>query len=266
MSETTASATPASTDFKPGSPNWVDVASNDKEASKAFYTGLFGWTANDLGEEAGGYVMFELDGAAVAAMGGTQEGQPPAWSLYFDTTSADETAAKVTEAGGKVIAPPFDVLGQGRMAVFQDPTGAFFSVWQKSVMPGMGKLGEPNTFGWCELNTRDVEAAAGFYAKVFGWSAHRSQGSQDGVPYTEWQLDGKSFGGAMDMSNTPIPADVPPHWLVYFNVTDIDASTAKVPGLGGKGMMGPEAYPGGKFSVVAEPSGAAFGLMQSSEG
>lgn len=130
MSET--STTPAApTRFTPGAPSWVDASSPDIPASKAFYTGLFGWQAMELPPEAGGYVMFALDGAIVAAVGPTQgEGQLAAWSVYFATEDADETARKVEAEGGKVVVPAFDVLDQGRTAVFQDPTGAYFSVWQ----------------------------------------------------------------------------------------------------------------------------------------
>jgi uncharacterized protein len=262
MSETTSAASAAPTTFAPGTPSWVDLSSADIAASKAFYTALFGWQANDLGPEAGGYVMFALDGAITAAVGPTQgEGQPSAWSVYFATKDADETARTVEAAGGRVIAPPFDVMDQGRMAVFTDSTGAFFSVWEAAKMPGLGTLDEPNTFGWCELNTRGVDNAAEFYANVFGWSPHRTEASQDGPPYTEWQLGGKSLGGAMDTADFGMPADVPPHWLVYFESADVDAAAARVAELGGTVMLEPHDYPGGKFAVVSDPVGASFGLM-----
>jgi predicted enzyme related to lactoylglutathione lyase len=128
-------------------------------------------------------------------------------------------------------------------------------------MPGLGIKGAPNTYGWCELNTRGVDRAAEFYAKVLGWNAHRAAGSQEGTPYTEWQLGGKSFGGAMEMDAVGLPAEMPPHWLVYFNTADIDAAVARVTELGGKVMMEPTGYPGGRFAVVADSVGCPFGLM-----
>ena len=254
--------TPATTtSYAPGEPNWVDVMSPDVAASTAFYHGVFGWNALELGEDAGGYVMFELGGSIAAAVGPLQEGAHPAWMVYFNSVDVDATAASVTAAGGQVVAPPFDVLDQGRMAVFADPTGAFFSVWQPMKMPGLGIKGEPNTYGWCELNTRGVDRAAEFYKSVFGWDAHLASGSQEGVPYTEWQLGGRSFGGAIDMANVGLPAEMPPHWLVYFNTADIQVAVARVAELGGKVMMEPTDYPGGRFAVVADPVGCAFGLM-----
>ncbi|MFN2465229.1 MAG: VOC family protein [Candidatus Dormibacteria bacterium] len=262
MTETTGAGTGAPTTFAPGTPSWVDISSTDVPKSRQFYTQLFGWKDNELGPEAGGYVMFELDGAVVAALGGTQgDGQPSAWMVYFATQDADETVRRVEAAGGKVIAPVFDVLEAGRMGVFADPTGAFFSVWQAGTTIGVGKLGQANTFGWCELNIRGVDGVADFYAQVFGWNAHTTEASEGGPRYTEWQLDGKSFGGAIDMADTGMPEGVPPHWLVYFISSDISATAARVRELGGNVMMEPTDYPGGQFAVVTDNVGAAFGLM-----
>lgn len=263
MSETSASVAPSSISHAPGSPCWVDSASPQIEASKSFYAGLFGWEMNTVPDpEAGGYAIATLAGAAIAALGPLQEGQLPAWSVYFATPDADETARKVEAAGGKVVAPPFDVMESGRMAGFQDPTGAYFSVWQANAMPGFAKAYEPNTFGWCELNTRGIVSAEGFYAAVFDWGAKRSQGGDGARPYVEWQLDGTSIGGAIELSDLPGMEDVPPHWLVYFSVPDIDAAAKRVAELGGVVQKGPEDYPGGRFAIVGESTGARFGLMQ----
>jgi predicted enzyme related to lactoylglutathione lyase len=187
--------------------------------------------------------------------------------VYFATDDADETARKVEAAGGKVVVAPFDVLDQGRMAVFADNTGAFFSVWQAGKMAGLGRRGEPNTFGWCELATRGVDRAAEFYAQIFGWKAHRSEASEGGPRYIEWQLDGRNFGGAIDMDDLPdMPADTPPFWLPYFISTDVNRSAERARELGGVIQMGPQAYPGGTFAIIDDPVGAHFGLMHDTAG
>jgi len=263
MSDATSSTAPAGITHKPGSPSWVDAVSPDVDASVRFYTSLFGWEPDIPAPEAGGYRILSRDGAPVAAVGRMEEGQFPAWSVYFATPDADATRAKVEEVGGRVIAPPFDVLKSGRMAVFQDPSGAFFSVWQAKEFPGFGTAYEPNTFSWAELNTRGVDQVTGFYTRVFGWGVKKSEGGQGGPPYTEWQLDGQSLGGAIDLADIPdIPAEVPPHWLVYFATNDIDNLANRVVELGGVVQKAPEAYPGGRFAIATEPSGAVFGLMQ----
>ncbi len=72
-----------------------------------------------------------------------QEGQPPVWSSYVTVDDADATAAKVREAGGTVIAEPMDVMDLGRMAIFMDPTGAAFGIWQPATMKGAELVNEP---------------------------------------------------------------------------------------------------------------------------
>lgn len=106
-------------------------------------------------------------------------------------------------------------------------------------MAGLGKAYEANTFSWCELNAVGVDKTEAFYAAVFGWGTKKSDGGDGSPPYTEWQLDGNSIGGAMDLSNLPGMEGVPPHWLVYFEVADIDATATKVGELGGVVQNGP---------------------------
>src|ERR671935_2649957 len=121
--------------YAPGTPMWVDLATPDVEAATRFYNQIFGWTSQDLGEEAGHYNMFFRDGKMVAAASTPQNpNQPPSWSTYIATANAEETANKVKEAGGQVLMAPFQVMDQGTMGVFMDPGGAAFCVWQPAAM------------------------------------------------------------------------------------------------------------------------------------
>jgi predicted enzyme related to lactoylglutathione lyase len=248
----------------PGTPIWVDLSSADVEASARFYGQLFGWQAEDLGEEAGHYTMLRQDGKMVAAVGPLQNPQqPPAWSTYMSTENADDTAKKVTEAGGKVLVAPFPVMDQGTMGVFADPGGAVFSVWQPAVMMGAELFNKPNSLGWNELATRDIDAAKDFYTRVFNWTAltHGTGGDQQ---YTEWQIDGRSIGGGMNMS-AMYPPNVPPHWLVYFVVANTDDIVKGAQELGGKVMAPAMDIPQGRIAVLGDPQGAAFAVIQLSQ-
>ena len=160
--------------YEPGSFCWVELGTTDQSAAKSFYEALFGWKATDFPMGPGSfYTMFQLDGrdagAAYTLTTELEQGVPPHWMLYVAVASADETAAKVKEAGGKVVAGPFDVATFGRMAVLQDPAGAHFSVWEAKDHFGMGIGGEPNTFCWADLSVPDQETAKKFYSAVFGW-------------------------------------------------------------------------------------------------
>src|SRR5204862_3044022 len=121
------------TSYAPGTFSWTDLATNDPDAAKAFYTGLFGWDYEDMpvGEE-GAYTMCRLGGRDVAALArqpAQERGQgiPPHWNSYVTVDDVDERAPRVTELGGNLIMPPFDVLDAGRMSLASDPTGAVFA-------------------------------------------------------------------------------------------------------------------------------------------
>jgi predicted enzyme related to lactoylglutathione lyase len=245
-------------------PAWVDLSSADPAASRAFYSGLFGWKVEVAPDpQYGGYATAKVDGHDVAGIGPQQTPGPTVWMVYIGTPDAEDLAKRVQEAGGTVIAPPFDVGDLGRMAVFQDPAGAFISAWQPRAMSGF-HAGAPNTFGWAELNARGVEKAVPFYEKVFGWTSKTSEMGEGQPAYTEFQTGGESLAGGMEM-NPMVPAEVPSHWLVYFNVDDVDQAFKKATGAGAREMLAPHDFPGGRFAILSDPQGAAFGLLKTKE-
>ena len=256
-------------DYPPGTPSWVELSSPDTDAAAAFYRELMNWTATEPGpaDQTGGYRMFQQTGQNVAGlMGHMQEGQPTAWATYISVAGADETAEKVKAAGGSVMVEPMDVMDIGRMAIFADPTGAVFGVWQPKAFTGADLVNEPNSFCWNEVLTRDAESDKAFYPAVFGWGAGRP--SFEGAPetYTIWELDGKPVGGMMQMTEETFPAEVPAHWNVCFAVTDCDATVAKARELGATITVEPVDMAIGRFAGVLDPQGAAFTLMQPSGG
>ncbi len=253
-------------EYAPGTPSWVELSSPDADAAAAFYGEVMGWSATEPGPaESGGYRMFQQDGKSVAGlMGHMQEGQPTAWATYVSVADADETAEKVKGAGGSVIVAPMDVMDIGRMAVFSDPTGAVFGIWQPKTFAGADLVNEPNSLCWNEVHTRDPDANKAFYAAVFGWVAGRP--SFEGAPesYTVWELAGKPVGGMMQMTDDMFPPDVPPHWSVCFAVADCDDTVAKARGLEAKVVAEPMDMPIGRFAGLIDPQGAWFTLMQPS--
>lgn len=246
----------------PGTPIWVDLASPDIDASKTFYGKLFGWEAFTVPDpEAGGYTMWSLQGKTVAAVGPIfNPQQPPAWSMYVATTDAGATARAVREAGGQVVVEPIDVMQAGRMAVFMDPAGAFFSVWQRGETRGAELVNDIGAFSWNELNTRDIDAAKPFYKAVFGWDSATNP-MPNGGSYTTWKVDGRDVAGGFEMTDQ-IPANVPPHWLTYFSVANCDSAVTQVQELGGTVLVPPMDIDIGHFAVVTDPQGAAFAVFQ----
>jgi uncharacterized protein len=249
------------TSYAPGTPCWVDLSCVDIDASASFYEDLFGWDAAEMpnSAEMGGYRRATFEGDDVAGlMPAMQPGQPQMWSTYIAVEDAAATAAKVTAAGGSVLAEPMDVMDLGRMAIFADPGGAVFGVWQPGTFAGAERVNGAGALAWNELGTRDVEGAKAFYGAVFGWEAaehelQRADGGPGPAIYIEWMLGGKDVGGMMDISGM-LPAEVPAHWLVYFGVEDTDAAVEKVKAAGGDVRFGPVDIPAGRFAVVTEPN------------
>lgn len=248
----------------PGTFCWVELATTDQIGAKVFYASLFGWTPADfpLGPN-DYYTMFKLSGGDAAA-GYTMRAEeratvPPHWNLYVAVASADDTAKRAAELGGKVIDPPFDVMAFGRMAVIQDPTGAVFCVWQAMQHIGTTVAGESGTLCWADLSTPDPDRAKQFYEALFGWKA--VLGEKDTSGYLHIQ-NGQQFIGGIPPAAYRNP-HTPPHWLLYFQVADCDVSTAQAKQLGAPELMAPMTMDNvGRFSVVADPQGAAFSLFQ----
>ena len=251
-------------EYAPGTPSWVELSSQDADASAAFYGELLGWTTTEPGSaETGGYRMFQQQGKNIAGlMGHMQAGQPTAWMTYVSVADADETAGKVKDAGGNVIVEPMDVMDLGRMAVFMDPTGAVFGIWQPKTFGGADLVNEPNSLCWNEVLTRDAAADKAFYPAVFGWTATRP--SFEGAPesYTVWQLGDHPVGGMMQMTDEYFPPEVPPHWSVCFAVADADATVARARELGATVIQEPMDMPIGRFAGMIDPQGASFTVMQ----
>ena len=242
-------------------PAWVDLATSDAAAARDFYSKLFGWNLEVSDDpQYGGYATAKVGDKSVGGIGPKQEGDtsPAAWSLYIGTDDVETLASEIQAAGGTVIAPPFDVGDQGRMAVFQDPSGAFVSAWQAGQMSRFVH-GVPNAYGWAELNARGLEGDIAFYETVFGWTTSKSP-LGDGPEYTQFAHDGEEIAGALEM-DPQIPAETPSFWLVYFTVDDVDARFARAIELGGHEMVAPQDMPGGRFAIVSDPQGAAFGIL-----
>ena len=249
------------TSYPPGTFSFVDIQTSDTEAAQSFYSALFGWDYDERPTGDGRtYAIAQVDGDTAAAIAPMPPGAqfPPHWNSYVTVESADATAARARELGGATPMEPFDVFDAGRMGVVADPTGAVVLVWEPKENIGAGRVTEPNCFIWNELGTKDPEAAASFYADLFGWT-YEEQEMPGGATYRTISNGDRPNGGIR--AQTEMEAEVPPNWLVYFMTDDADASAAKVSELGGNVIQPPFDLPmGARIAVVADPQGAVFAL------
>jgi predicted enzyme related to lactoylglutathione lyase len=267
--------------YLPGVPCWVDTSQPDPDAAVAFYSGLFGWDFENVMPPGspGKYFIARLRGGDVAAVGSQPEAGPPmaVWNTYVCVESADEAASKVKDAGGSVLMEPFDVTDAGRMAVFSDPEGAVFCVWQAKRHKGARIVNEPGSLNFNGLNTRDADGAKSFYGSVFGWETLDLGGGAE-----MWRLPG--YGDFLERSDpglrkrmaesggpegfedvvatlNPIAddqPDVPAHWSVTFAVDDADATAESAAELGGQVVVPPFDAPWVRMTVITDPQGATF--------
>jgi predicted enzyme related to lactoylglutathione lyase len=242
----------------PGTISWADLATSDLEAAKGFYTELFGWQFEDMPAGEGiVYSMARVDGHYVGAASQMQD-QPPHWNVYVTVESADDSAARAKELGATVIAEPFDVFDAGRMAVIQDPTGAFICPWEPRRHIGAELVNAPGALTWADLVTPDVEAAERFYGDWLGWTTEEMPGAEG---YRVIKNGDRSNGGMLPIRPDMGP-DAPPNWMPYFGVDDLDAARALADDRGGRTLMGPMSVPMGSFAVMADPQGAVFAIWQ----
>jgi predicted enzyme related to lactoylglutathione lyase len=245
-----------------GSFVWTDLSTPDADAASTFYSSLLGWTIDRDESEMGVYLIGELAGRDVAGMmaqSPDQAGVPPMWTIYLASDRLEATIDRVTQHGGRVVAPPFPIP-DGRIAIVADPTGGSFALAEWPGEGGFETYGEPGAVCWAELLTPDVPSAVEFYSAVFGWVA-KTEPSETGGSYTTFSHHGEQVLGLMPMPEM-VPAGAPAFWQVYFQVEDLDATVAAATSahatvLVPKMQVGEHSW----FATIQDPQGATFSLF-----
>lgn len=229
---------------------WYELLTTDVAGALAFYPEVVGWKPQALGD----YTMFvgpsgPLGGVAALPEMAKQAGVPAYWQGNIQVADVDATCAKLAELGGKVLFAE-TVPAVGRLAVVLDPQGAVFALFAPN---------EPDRsysqLAWHELYTSDHAAAFAFYRALFGWD---QLGELDLGPLGTYLLFGQGgvqLGGMLTMTA------MPPGWLYYTAVDDLDAAIARATSHGARLANGPRAVPTGqRVATLFDPQGAAFAL------
>jgi predicted enzyme related to lactoylglutathione lyase len=240
---------------------WHELVTSDPSAAATFYASLFGWSVKENPMPSGGtYRMFSNGDLMVGGAMAAPPGVPSGWLVYVGVEDVDASAKKLSELGGTIMVPPTTVPDMLRFACGMDPQGAAFGLL-KGIGPGSERPPyegppRPGSFCWDELHTRDVAGAKKFYGAVLGWTGYAGD-----MDYWHLTNAGKEIGGMTSFLGGP---NVPPHWLAYVAVADVDGVTKKVETLGGNVLVTPTDIPKvGRFSVVQDPTGAVFSPFRS---
>lgn len=245
---------------------WHDLATTDVPGALRFYGELLGWTTRttDMGPMGAYHVLLAGDVEIGGVMPLPGAGAPPCWLGYVGVRDVGAACVAVEKAGGALHRPPQSIPGAGGFAVVSDPTGGVIAPIQLGGPPTRD-LAAPSTPGlpaWNELVTPNPEVAGPFYARALGWTVHPLE--VGGNPYWIFRHEGEDVAGMIEAPPTPEPEAA--SWMIYFHVTDADASAARATDLGGAVLIEPFDVPTvGRCAVIADPAGVVFRLYRPEE-
>lgn len=245
---------------------WYQLMAHDAEAAGEFYAAVVGWRVHDAGGENSGYSIVSagergIGGIARICGEASEQGLQPGWIGYVAVDDADDSAGRISAAGGRVLSPPAAIPNVGRFAIVADPQGAAFILLTPSGDGEMTPLERlaPGNVGWHELYTTDWESAFGFYSDQFGWAKDRAvdMGAMGTYQLFAAAEGEEAIGGMMNMPQLPSPA-----WGFYFVVEGVEAAAERVKAAGGEVVMGPMQVPDGSFVIQGrDPEGTMFALV-----
>jgi predicted enzyme related to lactoylglutathione lyase len=247
---------------RPGTFVWFELLSGDPRKAQAFYADVLGWKIRPFPMGPAGTDSYDMifTGEALDTMIGGFGARPAAgerarWISSVSVNDVDATAIAATAHGGTVLAPPYDLPGIARAARIADAQGAEIVVFQRTTGDAPDVPATQGRFVWNELHTTDAASAVAFCQNVLGYSYH-THGTE---PYYVLTRDGVERAGI----TTHLPPGVPPHWLPYVYVDNVDATIARARELGGSIQVPASDIPGiGRFGVFADPTGAVLAVMK----
>jgi uncharacterized protein len=240
---------------------WYELTTPDVDAAKKFYPRFTGWGTQPFDND---YTMWTTGGVPVGGLFQLsdemrQQGVPPNWMPYVESSNVDDTVAKATSLGGQLLHGPEDIPGAGRIAVLQDPQGAAFGVYKSTTgMSGWDGTASVGRFSWHELMTTDRVAAFEFYRALFGWEKTGEMDMGGGEMYSMYGHGENMYGGMFNATGDM--AGMRPFWLVYIHVQDVGKAVAAATKAGAMVHRPQMDIPGGSIAILGDPQGAGFAL------
>ncbi len=244
----------------PGKFVWADLITDDVLSARNFYQGLFGWKFQTVGN----YIIALNNDRPLGGM--FQRPRPkdrparPRWFAYISTTSVGRAEKMVKRFGGRVLAEPQKFPKRGEQAVFEDPEGAVFGVVKSSSGDPEDFLAEPGDWIWIQLLSREARDSADFYRTVAGFEVVENTSTNR---LSDYVLVSEGYARATVRTIPDGNPQVQPTWLPFVRVQNVNESVSRAKELGGKALIEPAAHLiKGKVAVVADPTGAAIGLLE----
>jgi len=229
---------------------WHELITTDMEGATGFYTELLGLELETAETGDFEYPMLKKgDRTHAGFVKQLMEGVPSHWYPYVAVEDVDGAVDAARAKGAALYTGPTEVPEASlRFACLGDPQRASFGVMSWGQEPPTG------VFAWDELHAPEPDAAARFYGGAFGWADE---------PFVEeyrmFNAGGDPFAGLMQERGGSRVA----YWLTYFAVDDTDAIVAKAMELGAGVILPPESMENvGRYAVLTDPTGAAFGIHQ----
>ncbi|WP_425046392.1 VOC family protein [Primorskyibacter sp. S87] len=237
----------------PGSFAWFDLVTDQPEAARSFYSGLFGWRFADgpadnlqiisnRGELIGGLVQGDDQDTA------RPESQ---WKPVLSVSDTSVARARAVSSGANPLGEVVQTRS-GQLAALRDPTGAVLTIYDGVEGVPLGTPPRVGSWVWVDLLTGNPSRARRFYRDVAGFETRKE--NRDGTTSFEvFSSNGKDRGGMIPISRSAAS----PGWIAYVGVDNIDETLARAQALGATVPAR-----AGDVAIVIDPTGAVFGVAQ----
>lgn len=253
---------PATGRWTQGKYVWADLFTADPGDASQFYCDLFGWTPSMLSRGNRTYIVLSNQGRPVAGIvlrpRWLKDEVRGRWVGYLSVADVARTARRATANSGRLLFGPKDLGNRGTQAVLVDDQDVLIGLLHSSTGDPEDYEAEPGEWVWAQTFVREPAKAAAYYQEVFGYEATPDTRTARSDAYI-LSSGGYARGG---LGPVPFRPDARPGWLGFVRVGDLGAALARARQLGGRVLVSPKTRPDSRLAVIADPLGAAVGLIQ----
>lgn len=196
---------------------------------------------------------------------------PLAWMPHFQVADVQSSAASAVDLGGRLVMDAKDESGKTQWAVLADPNGAAFGIIPV-IGPGMAPQPDPHAgpigrIAWVDLTVPDAVATRDFYTRVIGWESENVEWEDNGELIADYNMLDAAGTASAGVCHARGPnAALPPVWLLYLTVGDLEESLRRTRAQGGEVIrVNKKADGTAVWAVIADPVGVHVALVVPSE-